>query len=232
MLSSKSFPHRPVDPWADLGLDTPVPKPQTALWLFFRPKSGSDPGRESLHSRGRVIASVSLLLRTIFEGAEMAGAFMRKLLLLICVLGISGAARAQSKPTSWENLNTLQADEKIQVVEMDSKKVSGTFVNVTDAALSLQVEASQETIHRQDVRSVKLMKHQHRLRNALIGAAVGFGAGAGIGAAAAHPCSPSRPYCFSTGRGIPAAFGGVIGLAGGAVVGALLPSHKTVYLAK
>jgi len=105
-------------------------------------------------------------------------------------------------------------------------------LNVSDAAISLQVEASRETIQRQDVRSVKLMKHQHRLRNTLIGAAVGFGAGAGIGAAAAHPCSPSQPYCFNVGRGVPPAFGGVIGLAGGAVVGALLPSHKTVYLAK
>jgi thiamine pyrophosphate-dependent acetolactate synthase large subunit-like protein len=160
----------------------------------------------------------------------MAGAVMRKPLLLICVLGIPWAAWAENKATSWENLNTLQADEKIQVVEMNSKKVSGTFLNVSDAAISLQEKAGQQTIQRQDVRSVKLMKHQHRLRNTLIGAAVGFGAGAGVGAAAAHPCSPSQPYCLTPGRGIPAAFGGVIGLAGGAVVGALVPSHKTIYL--
>jgi hypothetical protein len=179
-----------------------------------------------------VIASDSLLLRTIFEGAEMEGALMRKLLFLICVLGIPCAARAQSKSTTWENLITLQAGEKIHVVEMNSKKVSGRFSNVSDAAISLQAEASEQTIQRRDVRSVKLMKHQHRLRNTLIGAAVGFGAGTGIGAAAAHPCSPSQPYCLAPGRGIPAAFGGVIGLIGGAVVGALVPSHRTIYLVK
>jgi hypothetical protein len=162
----------------------------------------------------------------------MAGAFMRKLLFLICVLGIPYAARAQSKSTTWENLHTLHADEKIQVIEMNSKRVTGLFSNVSDAAISVQEKTGQQTIQRQDVRSVKLMKHQHRLRNTLIGAAVGFGAGAGIGAAAAHPCSPSQPYCFSVGRGLPAAFGGVIGLAGGTVVGALLPSHKTIYLAQ
>jgi hypothetical protein len=162
---------------------------------------------------------------------------MRKLLFLICVLGMTCASWAQSNPASWENLNTLQAGEKIQVLEMSSKKVSGTFVNVSDAGVSLQEKAGQQTVQRQDVRSVKLMKHQHRLRNTLIGAAVGAGAGAGIGAATHHhvicttPCSLQNPNTFLSSSQA-AAVGAVIGLVGGTVVGAVWPSHKTIYRLK
>jgi hypothetical protein len=153
---------------------------------------------------------------------------MRKLLFLICALGMPCASWAQSNSASWENLNTLQAGEKIQVLEMNSKKVSGTFVNVSDVAISLRDKTSQEMVQRQDVRSVKLMKSQNRLRNGLIGAAVGAGVGAGIGAASCHG---SGDNCF-LGRGISAAIGAVLGLVPGAVVGALVPNHKTIYRAK
>ena len=150
---------------------------------------------------------------------------MRKLLFLICVLGMPCASWAQSNSASWENLNTLQAGEKIQVLEMNSKNISGTFVNVSDVAISLQDKTSQEMVQRQDVRSVKLMENKHRLRNTLIGAAVGAGAGAGISAAAWEPRG------FVGGRGTGAAVGAVIGAVGGAIVGALWPSHETIYKA-
>ena len=140
----------------------------------------------------------------------------------------------------WENLNTLSTGEKIQIIGMGSKAVSGAFLNVSDAAISLQVSAGPRTIQRQDVLSVKLRKHQHRLRNTLLGAAIGFGAGAGIGAATYHtaqPCPPTTGFgvCLNglgDSRGLHAAFGAVIGLAGGTVVGAVWPSRKTIYLAK
>ena len=108
---------------------------------------------------------------------------------------------------------------------MNSTKVSGALSNVSDAAVSLQKKAGQQTVQRQDVRSVKLMKHQHRLRNTLIGAAVGAGVGAGIGAASCHGTGDN---CF-LGRGISAAIGAVLGFVPGAVVGALVASHKTIY---
>jgi len=132
-------------------------------------------------------------------------------------------ASAQSN-RAWENLSTLQAGEKIQVVETNSKKESGTFVSVSDTAISLQEKAGAQTIERKNVRSVKLMKHAHRLRNTLIGAGVGFGAGLGIGVAR----ESSDVLSHAENR----LLGGGIGLVGGAVVGALLPSHETVYRAK
>jgi hypothetical protein len=151
---------------------------------------------------------------------------MRNFWILVCVLGMPCVASAQ-----WENLNTLQAGQKIQVVE-NSKKGSGTFLSVSDKGISLQGKSGAQTIQRQDVRSVRLMENKHRLRNTLIGGAVGAGAGAGIGAAAYQPCSPTNSFCVGPGgRGLPTAVGAVIGAVGGAVVGALWPSHETIYKA-
>ena len=144
---------------------------------------------------------------------------MRKLWILACVLGMPCVVSAQ-----WENLNTLQAGQKIQVVE-SSKKDSGTFLSVSDKEISLQGKSGPQRIQKQDVRSVKLRANRHRVRNTLIGAAVGAGAGAGISAAA------WEPHGYLGGRGTGAAVGAVIGAAGGAVVGALWPGHETIYRA-
>jgi hypothetical protein len=151
---------------------------------------------------------------------------MGKFWILACLLAMPSVVSAQ-----WENLNTLQAGQKIQVVE-NSKKDSGTFLSVSDKEISLQGKSGSQKIQRQDVRSVRLMENKHRLRNTLIGGAVGAGAGAGIGAAAYQPCSPTNSFCVAPGgRGLPTAVGAVVGVAVGAAVGALWPSHETIYKA-
>ena len=147
---------------------------------------------------------------------------MRKVLLLICVLGMSCASSARTNSSSWENLNTLHAGEKIQVVEMTSRNLGDVRERFRCGDLAAE-EAGPQTIQRQNVLSVKLMKAQHRLRNTLIGAGVGAGAGAGISAAV------WEPHGYAGGRGTGAAFGAVIGVVGGAVVGSLWPSHKMIY---
>jgi hypothetical protein len=155
---------------------------------------------------------------------------MRKSLSLICVLALSCVSwAAQTNRATWANLSGLQAGQKIQIVDMNSKKHSGTFVSVSGTTLSYQDSAGEQTIQKQDVRSVKLMKNKDRLRNILIGGAVGAGAGAGIGAATNHPCS-SQGFCIQPiGKGGAAGIGAVVGFVGGAVVGVLLPSHEMIY---
>lgn len=157
---------------------------------------------------------------------------MRKILFLIVVVGIARASWAQTDQASWANLSALQTGQKIQIVDMNSKKHPGTFASVSDGAISYRDAAGHETMQKPDVRSVKLMANRHRLQNAAIGGALGAGAGAGIAAAKFHPCSPSQFLCIQPiGRGGMAGIGAVVGLAGGAVVGALLPSHKMIYRA-
>jgi hypothetical protein len=154
---------------------------------------------------------------------------MRNVLLLICVLGIPCSSEAQTNQASWTNLSALQPGQKIQVVDIHSTKHSGTFANVSDTAISYQEATGEQAIQKQDVRSVKLMENKHRLRNTLVLGGVGAGVGAGIGAATFHSCS-SQAFCIQPiGKGAITGIGAVVGFAGGAVVGALLPSHKTIY---
>jgi hypothetical protein len=142
------------------------------------------------------------------------------------------AAFARTDQTSWENLSALTAGHKVQVLELNSKKVSGTFISFSGTNLSLQEQSGAQIILRQDVRSVTLMENHHRLRNTVIGLAVGAGVGAVIGAATYHSCAASQTFCIDpVGRGGQAGIGAVIGVVGGAIVGALWPSHNTIFRA-
>jgi hypothetical protein len=155
---------------------------------------------------------------------------MRNIFLLTCVLGISCASWAQADHSSWANLSSLYTGQKIQIIEKDSKKHSGTFVTFNETAILYQDTAGEQTIPREAVRRVKLMQNRHRLRNTLIGAGVGAGAGGLIAAAAVQPCSSTQNFCIQPfGRGAAAGVGATLGAVVGAVVGALLPNHTTIY---
>jgi hypothetical protein len=155
------------------------------------------------------------------------GAVMPKILFLFAVLGISSAAFTQTKQESWVTLNGLRPGQNIQVIETTSKKRSGTFLTVSDTAISYRDATGERSIQRQDVRSVKLQSN-HRLRNTLIFAGIGAGAGAGIGAASVQQ---TGSIILSVSRGKGAAVGAVIGVVAGAAVGSLLPAHSTIYSA-
>ncbi len=147
---------------------------------------------------------------------------MSKILFLVCVFGLSCVSLAQDK-TAWSSLTGLHAGQKIEIVDTQSKKHSGTFVSASDTAIAYSETTGDHSIEKQDVRSVKLLEHQRRLRHTLIGA--GIGAGVGAGATAAGWESNG----FLGGKGAGAAVGAVIGGISGAVVGSLLPTHSTIY---
>ena len=153
---------------------------------------------------------------------------MRKILPLVCVLGLSCASFSQVNQTTWANLSSLSPGQKIQIVETTSKKQSGAFTSVSDTAISYREMTGEQSIQKQDVLSVILMENKHRLRNTLIVAGASAGVGAAIGAAVYKPCSAS--FCLDVGgRALPTGIGAVFGGVGGAVVGVLLPSHSTIY---
>ena len=148
---------------------------------------------------------------------------MRSALILICALGATCLSCAQSKPKSWTNLNALHEGDKIQILEVDHQAISGSFQNATEDSLSVQNKAGAQTIRKQDIRSVRLLKNTHGLRNTLIGAGIGAGAGAGVTAGVWE----SNGFLGNKGDG--AAVGAVIGTVIGVTVGALSPSHPTIY---
>jgi hypothetical protein len=153
---------------------------------------------------------------------------LRSILFLILFSGIPCALRAQANHASWSDLSGLRPGQRIQVVGVTSKKHSGNFVSISDTAISYRETNGQQSIPKQEVLSVKLMEHKHRLRNTLIVAAVGAGVGAGIGAALHKPC-PSQSFCLDFDGALLPGVGAVLGGVGGAVVGILLPSHSTIY---
>ncbi len=163
---------------------------------------------------------------------------MRNLWFLICILGIACASWAQGDKDSWTNLGVLHPGQKIQIVEMNSKKHSGTFVSFSEVAILYEDNAGGQTIPRPQIRRVKLMENRHRLRNILIGGLVGAGVGAAIGAGAFHGCtvnasSSQFPNCLgpSISRGEGAAIIAPIGFLAGALIGAFVPGHHTIYRA-
>ncbi len=148
---------------------------------------------------------------------------MRNAILLACLLAIACVSNAQGGPSSWANLSGLRAGQKIQIEEMNSKKHSGILESVSDSAISIRDASGEMSVQKQDVRSVKLLSSSHRLRNTLIGAGVGAGAGAAVGGGVA---GSSGNDWF---KGDIIAVGAVGFGACGAIVGALLPAHDTIY---
>jgi outer membrane lipoprotein SlyB len=148
---------------------------------------------------------------------------VRSTLFLIFFSAVPCALLAQANQASWSALSGLRPGQKIEVADTSSKKHSGTFLNVSDTAISTQGNASEQTTLRPQVRSVRLMESSHRMRNALIGAGIGAGAGGGITAAA------WEQHGFLGSKGTGAAVGAIIGGVAGAIVGVLSPSHKTIY---
>lgn len=165
---------------------------------------------------------------------------MRNIFFLVCVLAIHFVALAQKNQTPWETLSGLQSGQNIQVVDSSSKKHSGTFVSVSDTAISLRITAGEQSIQKQDVRIVRLMATQRRARNTLVGGAIGGAMGAGVGAiigAATHKGCASEEFCLDViGAGGSAGLGAAAGFLGGAtvggVIGALVPSHTIIYDAR
>jgi len=183
----------------------------------------------SLPSRSKLLCRSDAIRKFRLMGvSKRMGSFSRafsvRSILLIFFTALPCALLAQANQASWSDLSGLRPGQRIEVADTSSKKYYGSFLNVSDTAISTQGNASEQTILRSQVRRVRLMA-SHRLRNALIGAGTGAGAGGGITGAAWEPNG------FLGGKGTGAAVGAIIGGVAGAVVGVLFPSHKTIYRA-
>jgi hypothetical protein len=160
---------------------------------------------------------------------------MRNLGILLCILGIPSLVSARGSAGTWENLSALEPGQTIKIMATTSNTHKGTFLRVSPTSISVEEKDGEHTIERQDVRVVELPRRGRRLRNTLIGGAIGVGAGAGIGAAVYRKCSPPPGDnlfgCLDFGRSANAAVGAAFGLVGGLVVGAVLPTSKILYRA-
>ena len=108
---------------------------------------------------------------------------------------------------------------------MNMKSLKGTFLAVSDEALSLQVKDEEVAIQRPDVFRVMSRETNKRSRNALIGLCIGGAAGVAAGAAA------GAGYHKSGETGLFMLVFTPIGAGVGAGIGAAIPSHPSIYRA-
>ncbi len=134
--------------------------------------------------------------------------------------------------SDWNNLQQLRVGDKVEVVRTDLSKHKGTFLSFSDEAISLRVKKEEVGVQREDVFRVSLREKSKRLRNALIGMAIGAGAGV---AAAEISIRASEPGFFSERDfwQVPYVVLVSAGIAVGAGVGAAFPpGYQTIYRAK
>ena len=155
---------------------------------------------------------------------------MQRLLwgMLILVL-VPLPSSAQTARDSWDNLKQLQPGQRIEVVDMNLKSVVGALVNVSEEGISLRAQKAADlvTVERAKVYRVTSRESSKRLRNALIGAAIGGGLMAIPAGISAVICSNEGGICAGTIAGFIA-----VGAGAGAGLGAAVPGYQTIYRAK
>ncbi len=144
---------------------------------------------------------------------------------LLFLLLIPGFGWAKSAQNNWENLKELHPGQKIQVVDSTLKTLNGSFVSVSDEALSLQVGKNEESVPRAKIVRVSVRDNSHRTRNMALASGIIGGItlipaliGLGINSNEGHSCGA----CVAA---IAAGFGG------GAALGAV-PGSRTLYRVK
>jgi hypothetical protein len=122
----------------------------------------------------------------------------------------------------WTAVERLPVDSRIELVTGSRDRTKATFVSATGEQVVIRDASGERTVSRADVREVKVAAPDRRVRNGLIGVAVGAAAGAGVGWAICPQCSNEGAGQKYVGPGV------AIGAAIGAL--AFLPSpYRTIY---
>ena len=153
---------------------------------------------------------------------------LRACVVLSLFLGVPGILCAQKQQGQWSDLNGLRVGQGIVVVESNLKSHGGTFIAISDEAITFREKDSDVAVKRENVVRVSTSSGGRRGEHAVIGMLVGAGAGAGIGAAAG---SQAKNGWIGLSEGVGALVGIAIGATSGAIVGAAIPAHTTVYRA-
>ena len=152
------------------------------------------------------------------------------LAILLCrssAIPLLAGTEAGNSQANWDRVKQLSPGQEVLVVQNNAQSFQGNLQSVSDDSIVIRLTTGERTVAKDNILRVSSKRTSHRLRNLGLGAGVGAGGGAGIGAAAGNPHGILR-------RDATAAGGAVIGLVGGAVVGAALPTGgwREVYRAR
>jgi len=143
---------------------------------------------------------------------------------LFAFLLLAGIAIAGDKDVgSWDGLKQLRAGDKIEVIDQTLKSYRGTFVSVSDEAISLRSKKDSFTVERANVLRVSVLDSGKRTRYMLLGAAIGAGAALAI----TVPIQVTNSNEGNSAAGIMA--GATAGAAGaGLAIGSTM-GYRTIY---
>lgn len=127
--------------------------------------------------------------------------------------------------SAWSNLQRLQTGQRIEVVDTKLKTYRGEYAGAGTDDLTIQTSKGPLVMSAGSVLRVSLRKHSNRLRNTLLGAAIGGGAALAIGAIADRRFSNEGRDHFAKSILTP------IGLGVGAGLGAASGGFETIYRA-
>jgi hypothetical protein len=152
--------------------------------------------------------------------------------LLTAVLAASNLLGQTTDAASWQNLSRLAPGQSIQVTTKKGESLKGTFVSVSEGAISLERTHQSVAVPRAEVARVSLRSSKQR-KYALIGLGVGAGAGAGIGAGIGESLAQESGGDFRNLKPAVIAVVCGIGALAGTLVGSWLGGRgATVYRSK
>jgi hypothetical protein len=126
----------------------------------------------------------------------------------------------------WEEVRAIPAAHKVQIHVRKGEPAKGAFVSASDTAVLVRNKLGERSIARDQIRKVEIADPSRRLRNGLVGTAIGVGVGLAIGWAVC-------PYCANEGHGdLYTGPGAAIGAGVGAAAGFLPPPYRTIYKSK
>ena len=156
-------------------------------------------------------------------------------LILVSLLGLllaSSLPAEQPRPeANWENLKQVTADDDLRVILTDGRSYNAKMQTYSESAVVVRTITGEQTFAREDVLRISAKGRSHRMRNALIGAGITFGAI--FGAGAAHAASLRKEYPQNRWTEVGAGVGAVFAPVGAAVGAALTPGGwHVVYRAR
>ena len=138
--------------------------------------------------------------------------------IVLALLACGAALQAQS----WDALSGLRQGEKIKVADTAREEYHGGFRAVSERSISLETRQGVVEIERARVRRVQVRASSRRVRNLLIGVAIGVGEGVAVDQ------TVGRYLRNETGDDHRAlTYIAPIALFGG--IAAVLPAYRTVY---
>lgn len=148
--------------------------------------------------------------------------------LAILALGLFAApvlrgAPDKSDTARWENLRKVTPGSAVRVVLKNIESWDGKLGTVSDNGLTMRTSGGEKTFARDSIVRVSIKGRSHRKRNLLIGLGVGAVTGVVIGVADPELGQGTCEQGSCANAGV-AAMVGAAGAAGGAAIGAIIPT--------